>query len=178
MKIEEAIGRNLRLRRQELDLTQEEVGVRAGALLDASWSRQTIYVAEQGGRSFTAVELLALAVVLGTTVEQLFRVPLETDTVALPSGRLLTRDELTYSRVDEGSAGALLDEMRKVLQHLQHMVVVQSDRQVRAIHAVSELTSSPGSSDQNAALRVLYDHIEQLNRALSSGPTVADGGTT
>lgn len=170
-RIEKVIGENLRTRRLALQpLTQEQVADKVGKLLDASWSRQTVYVAEKGGRSFTASELLALALVLGTNVEALFRPPLEADEIALPSGRALTRDELTYSRVEEESLDARLYEMRKTLRELQRRAQQHRDAEEAVARRLQELFGEPDVRDQDSLIRMLNDDIETLTKSLSSRP--------
>jgi transcriptional regulator with XRE-family HTH domain len=83
---EQVIGLNLRARRHELELTQEQAGERIGRLLGRPWSRASMSIAEGGGRSFGAAELLAMARGLVTSVEYFFRLPLGVTAVELPGG--------------------------------------------------------------------------------------------
>ena len=71
MTIEEAIGTNVKSRREALSLTQKQLGERLGDHLGRAWSRQAVSSAEQGGRDFRAAELVALAKVLETSVGRL-----------------------------------------------------------------------------------------------------------
>src|SRR3954468_21857578 len=52
--------------------TQEDLGERLAEHLGRPWPRQAVSLAEQGGRAFTAAELVAVARVLGVAVADLF----------------------------------------------------------------------------------------------------------
>ncbi len=87
-KIEEAIGRNIdRLRG---DMSQAELGRRLEPYV-GEWSRQAVSAAIKGRRSFTAAELVALAMALGTTIPELMH---STDYVELRDGDQVAPNEL------------------------------------------------------------------------------------
>lgn len=69
--IEVVIGLRMHETRRAKELTQEQFGQSLGELLGRAWSRQAVSSAEQGGRQFTAAELVAIAHVLNTTVPAL-----------------------------------------------------------------------------------------------------------
>ncbi|MGI5818101.1 MAG: helix-turn-helix domain-containing protein [Armatimonadota bacterium] len=69
MSLSERIGSNIRRRRKELGLTQEQVGEKAG--LD--WT--TIGAAERGVRNLSVESLLKVATALGVTVGDLVESP-------------------------------------------------------------------------------------------------------
>jgi transcriptional regulator with XRE-family HTH domain len=73
MRVEEIIGRQIARLRAERHLTLSGLGEALGGYLDRPWSRQAVHQAEQGGRSFTAAELTAFALVLDTSIAALFR---------------------------------------------------------------------------------------------------------
>lgn len=87
VKVEEAIGRRIASLRERAGMSQAELGEYLGELLTASWPRQSVSVAEKGGRKLTAVELYAIALVLSVPVAQLFVAPPELDVVDFPSGK-------------------------------------------------------------------------------------------
>ncbi len=98
MRVEEAIGQRVRARRDELGMTQEEFGRDLGPLLGKPWSRQTVSMAEQGTRAWAAADLLAVALVLHTTVGDLLRPPVEEMAVELGGGYSVPKDAL-YSAI-------------------------------------------------------------------------------
>lgn len=72
-RIEMVIGENIRKMRSRQDISQAELGEKLGEILGTTWSRSTVSQAEAGKRSFVAVELVALAVVFGSSIQSLFR---------------------------------------------------------------------------------------------------------
>ena len=73
MRVEEVIGQQIARLRAERRMSLTELGEALGRYLDRPWSRQAVHQAERGMRSFTAVELTALALTLDTSVPALFR---------------------------------------------------------------------------------------------------------
>ena len=90
MRVEEAIGRQIAHLRAQRQLSQADLGEALGRYLGRPWSRQAVHQAERGQRSFTAAELTALALVLDTSVQALFRA--EDDHIELP-GRAIPPQE-------------------------------------------------------------------------------------
>jgi transcriptional regulator with XRE-family HTH domain len=90
MRVEEAIGRQIAHLRAQRQLSQADLGEALGRYLGKPWSRQAVHQAERGQRSFTAAELTALALVLDTAVQALFRA--EDDHIELP-GRAIAPQE-------------------------------------------------------------------------------------
>ncbi|MCX4972176.1 helix-turn-helix transcriptional regulator [Streptomyces sp. NBC_00620] len=62
--MEETIGWNINQLRTQQELSQADLGEALGVYLEKPWSRQAIHSAEKGKRAFTAVELVAFALVL------------------------------------------------------------------------------------------------------------------
>jgi transcriptional regulator with XRE-family HTH domain len=83
MTLEEVIGRNIRKARQEAGWTRIELADRMTEWLDKPWVRQTQSAVELGHRSFTAKELLALAIVLDKPMGYFFH----GGHVVMPSGK-------------------------------------------------------------------------------------------
>jgi transcriptional regulator with XRE-family HTH domain len=77
VRVEKVVGRQVRERREVQGLTQEQFGKQLEPLLGRPWSRQAVSAAEKGDRAFGAAELVALAVVLRTTVGDLLRPPVQ-----------------------------------------------------------------------------------------------------
>ncbi|MFJ7780079.1 helix-turn-helix transcriptional regulator [Streptomyces yangpuensis] len=72
MQIEKVIGGNMRRIREQRGLSQTDLGTAVGQHIGRSWSRQAVSAAEQGRRSFTASDLLALSLTLDVSVPELF----------------------------------------------------------------------------------------------------------
>lgn len=86
MKIEEHIGRRVREHRTEQRMSQDELARRLETYVGHLWSRQAVSATEKGNRAFTAVDLVALAMVLNTTPGDLITPP-PGATVDLPGGQ-------------------------------------------------------------------------------------------
>ena len=80
------LARNLRAARAAVNLSQRDVGERMRNLGFSAWLRSTMSLAEQGKRRVTAEELLALALVLETSMVRLAAPPEETPWIELPAG--------------------------------------------------------------------------------------------
>src|ERR1700756_1275987 len=90
MRVEEAIGRQVARLRAQRQVSPGDLGEALGRYLGKPWSRQAVHQAERGQRSFTAAELTALALVLDTSVQGLFRA--ESGPGELP-GRAIASEE-------------------------------------------------------------------------------------
>lgn len=118
MRIEEVIGQRIKDVREINDVTQQQLGQRLGELLGKEWSRQAVSSAEKGERAFTAVELVAIAHVLGTTVPRLMTPPVNVRTIELPSGAEIGRTEVTRSALPRASTEKVYAEMEESLRGL------------------------------------------------------------
>jgi hypothetical protein len=97
-------------------LSLADLGEALGRYLGKPWSRQAVHQAERGQRSFTATELTALALVLDTSVQGLFRA--EGDHVELP-GRAIPPEEYR---------GILLNRQNDAaLEGLEELIVALND---------------------------------------------------
>jgi|ERR1700691_3240971 transcriptional regulator with XRE-family HTH domain len=124
MRVEEAIGRQIAHLRTQRHLSLTDLGEALGHYLDRPWSRQAVHQAERGQRSFTAAELTALALVLDTSVQGLFRA--DNDQIDLPS-RAVSPEEYR---------GILLSRDRDApLDGIEEMIV--------ALHDIGEVLSRP-----------------------------------
>jgi transcriptional regulator with XRE-family HTH domain len=116
MRVEEAIGRQIAHLRAQRQLSLADLGEALGRYLGKPWSRQAVHQAERGQRSFTAAELTALALVLDTSVQALFRA--EGDHVELP-GRGIPQEEYR---------GILLNRQNDApLDGLEELIVALND---------------------------------------------------
>jgi transcriptional regulator with XRE-family HTH domain len=124
MRVEEAIGRQIARIRAQRQLSLTELGEALGRYLDRPWSRQAVHQAERGQRSFTAVELTALALALDTSIPALFRA--EDDRIELP-GRSVSLEEYR---------GILLNRERDApLDGVEELIV--------ALHDIGEVLARP-----------------------------------
>jgi hypothetical protein len=94
MRVEEFVGQHIRARLTELRMTHEDFGRRLEPYLGKAWSRSAVSVALSGGRAWTAAELVATAIVIGTTPGRLLTPPLDAATIEMPSGKQIPRAEL------------------------------------------------------------------------------------
>ena len=116
MRVEEVIGRQIARLRAQRQLSLADLGEVLGRYLGKPWSRQAVHQAERGQRSFTAAELAALALVLDTSVQALFRA--EDDPVELP-GRAISLEEYR---------GILLNRQNDTpLDGLEELIVALND---------------------------------------------------
>jgi transcriptional regulator with XRE-family HTH domain len=116
MRVEEAIGTQIARLRAQRQLSLAELGEALGCYLGKPWSRQAVHQAERGQRSFTAAELTALALVLDTSVQALFRA--EGDEIELP-GRTISPEEYR---------GILLNRQNDTpLDGLEELIVALND---------------------------------------------------
>lgn len=82
----EILARNLRAARSRIGIGQENVAARMRALGYTAWIRQTVGSTERGKRRPTAEEILALSIVLQTSIGALMAPAAEDKVVDLPSG--------------------------------------------------------------------------------------------
>jgi transcriptional regulator with XRE-family HTH domain len=124
MRVEEAIGRQIARLRAQRELSLADLGEALGRYLGRPWSRQAVHQAERGQRSFTAAELTALALVLDTSIQALFRA--ENDQVELP-GRAISPEEYR---------GTLLNRQNdSPLDGLEELII--------ALHDIGEILERP-----------------------------------
>jgi transcriptional regulator with XRE-family HTH domain len=141
VQLEQVIGRRIAEYRRVLDrerreggeggLSQEELGRRLGDHLankDGSrkeWAKQAVWQAERGERAFTAVELVAFALVLGVTLEDLLR-PIEDpdEEIEMPSGKWVEWSQLfkVYDDSTMGDAENILANMDMELDTVETIV--------------------------------------------------------
>jgi transcriptional regulator with XRE-family HTH domain len=80
------LARNVRATRAAREIGQQELAARMRALGFTAWLHQTVHAVERGKRRLVAEELLALALALETTVNNLQLPDPDDEPVALPSG--------------------------------------------------------------------------------------------
>lgn len=127
MQLEQVIGGRIAEFRRVLDrerrengeggLSQEELGRRLGDYLtnkDGSrkeWAKQAVWQAERGERAFTAVELVAFALVLGVTLEDLlYPIDDPDEEIEMPSG-----DRVEWSQLFKVSDESIMVDAENIL---------------------------------------------------------------
>jgi len=115
LKIEDVIGANIADARKRRGITQADLGIKLGELLGDGWLRQAVWSAERGKRAFTAVELIAFARTLDTTVQALLTPPIQVREIEMPTGVLITHADLFNVSLPGNLPGELLHDMRQTL---------------------------------------------------------------
>jgi transcriptional regulator with XRE-family HTH domain len=152
MKPEEMVGRRVAEIRERLGMTQQQLGEALGPLLGKPWPRQTVSSAEKGKRSFTAAELVALAIVLRTQANRLLLAPMELEQLEMPGGEFVGRNALSAVL---GYRGGDTNE--------RFHAIAATGRAVQAIRDAASLTSARIQADQQqlARLKVLYEDLAE-----------------
>ena len=75
------VGEQITRAREDVGMSQAQLGDELGRLLGKPWPRQAVSQAEKGRRSFNAAELVAFAAALGRSVESLLVPPANVPTV-------------------------------------------------------------------------------------------------
>jgi 8-oxo-dGTP diphosphatase len=134
LRVEQYVGQRIRVRRDELDMTQEEFGREVGRWLGKAWSRSTVSVAENGKRAFTAAELVAIAHVLQTSPTYLLAPPAGISEITMPSGATVNRDLLFSLAVTTPDGDVNLAAAEQALSAL-------TERAVRSQEDAAEIVS-------------------------------------
>jgi transcriptional regulator with XRE-family HTH domain len=122
MRVETAIGKQIARFRETRQMSLTQLGEALGQYLDRPWSRQAVHQAERGRRAFTAAELTAIALVLGTSVPALFLA--DGEPVELPGATISAEDyqAILLAKVD----GAPLDGVEELIVALHDVAAVLS----------------------------------------------------
>lgn len=120
VRAEEYVGQRIRERREELGMSQTDLGQRLAEYLGRQWTRQAVSAAEQGKRAFTAAELVAIAHVLDTRPARLVTPPIELKEVELPGGPVRVRAMVDDVGVADKTLGDMYDQLlvlrRQIIQ--------------------------------------------------------------
>lgn len=125
MQVEMAIGNQISRLRQSQQMSLTQLGIALGKYLGRPWSRQAVHQAERGRRSFTAAELVALALALRTSVPALLVA--DGEPVELP-GAAVSAEDYQATLINE-AARAPLDGVEELLV---------------ALHDIEGILSRPG----------------------------------
>lgn len=80
------IGHNIRVKRESMGISQAELGQRIGHYSGSAWTRQQVFNAEKGSRSFTASEVAVVSLATGLVPALLFQPPPEALAIELAEG--------------------------------------------------------------------------------------------
>jgi transcriptional regulator with XRE-family HTH domain len=116
LRIEDVIGQQVARGREDLGMTQAELGDELSKYLGKPWPRQAVSAAEKGRRSFGAAELVALAAVLGRPVESLLVPPSDVASVTLAEG-----DPIDSRHLRGFNAITSDDSLRQLIQTVVEM---------------------------------------------------------
>lgn len=115
MQIEEIIGSRIATAREQNGITQGELGKRVGEWLGQDWSRQAVWAAEKGKRSFTAVELITLASALNVAPDYLLTPPVKVREIHMPSGVIVSREDFNTRTLPSSESGEIFQDMEETL---------------------------------------------------------------
>lgn len=146
MRVEEVVGRRIRDAREARGISQTEFGTSLGALLDRVWTRQAVSDAEKGKRAFTAQELVALSIVIGCEITDLFRLPADADSLEMP-GNVLTRSQLDRKLSDASDAAELRRTLLDLLRSAGQLSEAGEGLRQTAMRAWDELERLTGDPE-------------------------------
>lgn len=118
MQIEQVIGTRIATAREQSGITQGELGKRVGEWLGQDWTRQAIWAAEKGKRSFTAAELITFSYALNVAPDFLLTPPVEVREVHLPSGAVISRHEFNNHTLPSKESSEVFQDMETTLSDL------------------------------------------------------------
>lgn len=154
MRVEEFVGQRIRQRRDELNMSQAELGRRVGDLLGKPWPRQAVSAAELGKRALGVAELVALASVLETRASRLLTPPIGESEITLPGGAVLDAQRM----VEFGASSRLLTEVYETLSGLDQDLSASVNYGHEALAQVRTLadriTTSAGSESGPRGSRI------------------------
>ncbi len=156
--IEESIGANIEALRTSMGISQAELGRRLDYYLGNPWSRQAVSAAARGGRAFTAMELIALAAELGSTLPQLLQAA---ESIDLPSGNSMKPEALAAVLAGDD------DNSQMRLRVLQALNILE-----RSHRDIASRASAQALVIANARAALGGDDQAQLNK-LDSDPVAA-----
>lgn len=137
MEPQQLVGRRLAEIRESRGMSQADLGQELGKLLKRPWPRQTVSAAEKGERAFTATELLALAWILETPVEQFLIAPSDVRAIVMPSG--MTIDAESMRRAVRPAVESEWDDLLSAADRLNTAVRDAAGNVQRAAHMARDL---------------------------------------
>jgi transcriptional regulator with XRE-family HTH domain len=118
VRVEEIVGQRIRERREQLELSQAQLGKLIGEHLGRDWPRQAVSAAERGQRAFTVAEMVTLAYVLGVSIGQLLTPPVGTEKIEVAPGVQAERDVLMMALVPAMAADKPQEQLQEVFTRL------------------------------------------------------------
>lgn len=115
MPVEQIVGYQVARARERRQLSQAELGQQLARYLGKPWSRQTVSVAEKGGRAFIAAELAALAHLLEVPVEGFFKPPPDVQGIEITEGVVIDRQAFAETTLPADLTAEALSDMQEVL---------------------------------------------------------------
>lgn len=147
LTLDQEIGNQITDAREEVRMSQSELGKRVGDYLGRAWPRQTVSQVERGERPLKAVEIVAICQILPVAP---FTLLMPSAPVKLPSGRQLDQwsamkaglsDEQTHEFV-EYIKGAVTEgqlRMRRFIEVVDDQWESVTDGLGKVINAVAEI---------------------------------------
>jgi transcriptional regulator with XRE-family HTH domain len=115
VNLDALIGERVKKYRTKIGISQAALGGRLEAELGAPWTRQTVWEAETGKRSFKVVELIALARVVRQPVH-FFVIPGDGQMIDWPGDAALTAADLKDLFRTQGTKPSPASDARRVMQ--------------------------------------------------------------
>jgi transcriptional regulator with XRE-family HTH domain len=141
--VEQIVGDRIRRGREQLGLTQKQLGVRLGDYLEKPWKTQAVYEAEKGQRAFRAVELVAFADIFEVGVGWL--VDSFPESIELPSGKTIGGEK----------AMSLTLVRDRYAEHVENLIASVSMR----TSSISQMLSAVGE-DLAEVVETLQQHAQ------------------
>lgn len=121
MPVEQIVGHQMARARERRGFSQAELGQELARYLGKPWSRQTVSVAEKGGRAFIAAELAALAHLLEVPIEGFFKPPPDTQGIEITEGVVIDRTDLAERTLPADLTAEARSDMQEVLSQLRRL---------------------------------------------------------
>jgi transcriptional regulator with XRE-family HTH domain len=142
MRVEVAIGKQIARLRETRRMSLTQLGEALGQYLDRPWSRQAVHQAERGRRAFTAAELAAIALVLGTSVPALFLA--DAEQIELP-GAAISPDDYQAILLYAGN-DAPLDGVEELIVALNDIAGVLSRPALARLAKIGQIAEQVASA--------------------------------
>lgn len=152
--LEQAIGQNVARLRKRKDLNQTELGKILGDVLGKPWQRQSVWAAENGKRSFTAVDLIGLASALEVTVQELLTV----DEAVAAGSSVFSPDEVIGLTAGEADT-VLYERIFHTAADVKNSMKLSENLYAGLIRDVRRVAKQ--NSELRAKVRGIYEKYEE-----------------
>jgi len=170
MRLEEVIGSRIAAARTAADMTQVELGERIGRYLGKLWSRQSVSSAEKGGRAFTAVELLVIAIELGVPLTTLFVPDPSTGEAGIetPGGAVIPAEQVVRHATPDPEQQALVEQFESASRH-----AIGNRREIEELKKqVAQLSQATEQALKGSVGEVASRLGEALGEQIAAGTSV------